>query len=410
VSRQNRRYDPMRWLWLVAGPGLAACVGDLAREATFGDTELVAVEELRVGSPDHPQLAFTWFRDLEVGPDGTIYTVHPQENAIRVHDSAGAFLRTIGRAGEGPGEFDSPGPIGMLGDTLWVLDYGTYRFSFFDLAGNLLGSQRIPIDLGDTPDERPPRPNGLLSDGSIFGSPPAWSRLVASGEITTDVVLRLDSTGAVMDTIASYSLENSVWEVADPDNPGAWGTYAGQPFSDTELVRPSYYQPVVVRVNRAAATTEGRATFHVMARTFGGDTLFSRQFSYTPMVLETALVDSVVEARAAAVIRFRRGAITPAQAAEWARDALYTPDFHPPVSDMLIGRDGSVWLRGEDPGESTVEWRILSPAGEPLGVVRLPVGFRIMLADRSRAWGTEYDELDVPYIVRYRIVSEHDAT
>lgn len=401
----------MRWLWLVAGFGLTACVGDLAREATFGDTELVAVEELRVGSPDHPQLAFTWFRDLELGPDGTIYTLHPQEHAIRVHDSGGAYLLTIGREGEGPGEFKNLGVMGMLGDTLWVLDYGTYRFSFFDLGGNLLGSRRVLIDLGDTPDERPPRPNGLLSDGSIFGSPPAWAHLVASGEITTNVVLRLDSTGAVLDTIASYSLENSVWEVTDPDDARSWGSYGQQPFSDTELVRHSTYQPLVVRADRSAALSADRATFTVTAWTFAGDTLFSRDFSYSPIPLEEALVDSVVEARAASVTGSRLpGAPTPARAAAWARNTLYAPRYHPPVSNMVIGRDGSVWLRGEDLGESTVAWRILSAAGEPLGFVRLPVGFWMILADRYRAWGTERDELDVPYIVRYRIVPKHDAT
>jgi hypothetical protein len=400
----------MRWLSLVAGLGLAACVGDPAREATFGDTELVAVEELRIGSPDDPELAFTWFSDLEVGPDGTIYTVHPQENAIRVHDSDGAYVRTIGREGEGPGEFKSVGPLGMLGDTLWVLDYGTYRFSFFDLDGDLLGSQRIPIDLGHTPDELPPRPNGLLSDGSIWGSLPSPSHLVARGEITTNMVLRLDSTGAVLDTIASYSLENRVWEVRYRDDPRSGGSYGRQPFSDTELVRHSYYQPLVVRVDRSAATSAARATFSVTAWTFAGDTLFSRELSYSPVPLEDALVDSVVEARAASVSRSPLpGAPTPARAAVWARNTLYTPRYHPPVSDMVVGRDGSVWLRGEDPGQSTVEWRILSADGEPYGVVRLPVGLWMILAERSTVWGTERDELDVPYIVRYGIVPERDV-
>jgi hypothetical protein len=394
----------MRRLSLIAGLGLAACVGDPAREPTFGDTELVAVEELRIGSPDDPELAFTWFRDLEVGPDGTIYTVHPQENAIRVHDSNGAFLQTIGRPGEGPGEFKSVGPLGMLGDTLWVLDYGTYRFSFFDLAGNLLGSRRIPVVLGETPDERPPRPIGLLSDGSIYGSPPAWSHLVASGEITTDVILRLDSAGAVRDTIASYSVENSSWEISDPDNPRSPRSYTRQPFSDTELVRVSRHAPLVVRVERAVPADPGSATYRVTARIFEGDTVFSRAIGYTPISLSDALVDSVVRARSA-----RFPGATAERAALWARQSLYVPEFHPPVSDVVVGRDGSVWLRGADLGTSTVEWRVLSPDGEPLGFVRLPVDLRIMLADRNRAWGTERDELDVPYIVRYRIVPEREV-
>jgi hypothetical protein len=405
VSRQNRGANLLRWLWLAGGLGLAACLGDLTREGGFGGMALVAVEELRVGSPDDPELAFTWFRDLEVGPDGTIYTVHPQENTIRVHDSAGAFLRTIGRAGQGPGEFESPGPLGMLGDTLWVLDYGTYRFSFFDLAGNLLGSRRIPIDLWETPEERPPRPLGLFSDGSIYGSPPAWSHLVASGEITTDMLLRLDSAGAVQDTIASYSVENSSWEISDPDNPRGPRWYTRQPFSDTELVRVSDHAPLVVRVEREVPADPGSATYRVTARTFEGDTVFSRAIGYTPIPLSDALVDSLVTTRSAGF-----PGVTASRAALLARQSLYIPEFHPPVSDVVVGRDGSVWLRGEDLGASTVEWRVLSPDGEPLGVVGLPVDLRIMLADQSRAWGTEYDELDVPYIVRYRIVPEHDAT
>lgn len=400
----------MRWFWLVAGLALAACIGERGREARFGATELVAAEELRIGSPDDPELAFTRFRDLEVGPDGTIYTLHPQERAIRVHDSSGAFLRTIGREGEGPGEFKNLGVMGMLGDTLWALDHGTYRFSFFDLGGNLLGSRRIPIELGRTPDERPPRPNGLFSDGSISGSLPTWSRLVASGEITTDVILRLDSTGAVLDTIASYSLENRDWEVTDPDDPGSWAAYAPQPFRDTELVRASYYQPLVVRVDRTAATTEARATFHVTALTFAGDTLFARDFSYTPMALEQALVDSLVDVLAASLTRSRLPGATPARVAVWARDALYTPEYHPPVSEMMIGRDGSVWLRGEEVGAPTVNWRVLSPEGEPVGIVELPARFRPLLADHDNLWGMELDELDVPYIVRYRVTLSSEGT
>ena len=386
-----------------------ACVAD-AESGAFSDHQLTAVEELRIGSGDDPEFAFTWFRALEVGSNGDIYTLHRQEHAIRVHDSYGAFVRTIGREGEGPGEFSSPGTMGLLGDTLWVLDFGTYRFSYFSLTGELLGSQRIPIDLGEDASASPPRPRGLLSDGSISGSSPVWSHLAASGEIKTTAVLRLDSNTNVIDTIATYSVENTSWEVADPDDPRSMRSYQSQPFSDTEIVLVANRLPLVVSIDRHVPEQQEGATFSVTSMNFVGDTVFSREFSYTPIPLEQALIDSLVEARAASVADSRfASAPTVDKAAIWARNSLYTPQFHPPVGQLVIGRDGSLWLSAERVGGPTITWRIISPQGGPVGMVELPARFSPLLVDGDRVWGSWYDELDVPYIVRYWVGLPNDA-
>ncbi|MGD2136552.1 MAG: 6-bladed beta-propeller, partial [Gemmatimonadales bacterium] len=342
---------------------------------------------------------------LEVAPDGRIFTLHPQNDEIRVHGRDGAFLTTIGRQGEGPGEFSSAGTIGLLGDTLWVLDYGTYRFSYFDLDGTLISSQRIPIDLGDTPDDRPPRPRGLLSDGTIIGSPPAWSHLVAIGEITEQVVVRMDSLGRPSDTVVTYSLANTTWEVTDPDSPSGLRSYTNQPFSDAEIVGPGETRPIIVRVERSAATAVVPSTFVVTKTTLTGDTVFSRSFEYTPIPISEVLVDSVVRVRAEQVSSSRLGSPpTAARAAELARASFYQPACHPPVSMLVLGRDGTIWLRREDAGAALVEWNVLAGNGDPLGTVLLPRGLRVLEAERGTVWGSEYDELDVPYIVRYRVV------
>jgi hypothetical protein len=386
-----------------------ACAGDTG-SSTFSDHILTAVEELQIGSVDDPVTALTWFRALEVAPDGSIYTLHRQEHAIRVHDSTGAFVRTIGREGEGPGEFDSPGTMGMLGDTLWVLDYGTYRFSYFSLTGEFLGSQQIPIDLGNDPTASPPRPRGLLSDGSISGSSPVWSHLAASGEIETSAILRLDSTSSVLDTIATYSVENTTWEVTDPDNPRSMRSYQPQPFSDTDIVMVAARVPLVVSVGRRVPESPESADFSVTSVDFTGDTVFAREFSYTPVPIEQTLVDSLVETRAAGVADSPfPSAPTADRAVVWARNTLYTPAFHPPVSQLVIGRDGSLWLSAERVGGPTVSWRIISPQGDAVGSVELAARFTPLLVDGNRVWGSWYDELDVPYILRYWVGLPSDA-
>ncbi|HUG38861.1 MAG TPA: hypothetical protein VMM12_00160, partial [Longimicrobiales bacterium] len=86
-----------------------------------------------------------------VDDGGWIYTSHPQESVVLVHDARGARVATIGGAGEGPGEFRTVDGIGLVGDTLWALDRRLYRITYFSPAGELLRSVRVPIDLGTDP-------------------------------------------------------------------------------------------------------------------------------------------------------------------------------------------------------------------------------------------------------------------
>ncbi len=386
-----------------------ACLGcaDQSRHTdSFLGVSMVATEELRVGSPDDPEAAFTWFRELEVGPDGTIYTGHPQESQLRMHNASGTFLGSIGREGEGPGEFSSVGVMAITGDTMWVMDDGLYRFSFFDLQGNFLGSRRIPVDFGDSRSDLPPRPRGLLRDGTIVGAPPAFSSMVASGELTENFIVRMDTAGTVGDTIAHYSLVNTVWEITNNEQgPAGFGSYRAPPFSDTEIVKISDYDMVAVRVMRGPPQGDGPATFTVTTWRIDGDTIFSRAFPYDPVPLRTAMVDSIINGFAESVANsaFLAGRATFDQAARWAREGLYLPAYHPPVSAVVIGADGQIWLRGEELGEPIVEWRILSGTGDAIGVVELPSGFTMLFARGMQVWGRERDELDVPYIVRYGI-------
>lgn len=366
---------------------------------------LEAFRDLRIGSVDDPETSFTWFEELEVGPEGRIFTLHPREDRIRVHSPAGEPLDPIGRPGEGPGEFQNLRDMGFVADTLWVLDAGTYRFSFFSPAGELYRSVRVPIELGEDLGSSPPRPRGLLSDGRLHGAPPARSRLVATGELERVPLVRMDTAGRVADTLAVRPLRNTSWMVRDPDRPNAWRSFRPQPFADADLVELSPYAPEVVRVERPAAASSEVSTFRVTRRTFADDTLFVRNYSYRPVPIATALVDSLVFALANSVATsdFLGGPASVKAAAGWARSSLYRPDFHPPVTELVFGRDGTLWLRREDTGADSVSWDLLGKDGRVVGRTRLPDALRVMEADRKNLWGMETGELGVPKIVRYAI-------
>jgi hypothetical protein len=80
------------------------------------------------------------------------------------------------------------------------------------------------------------------------------------------------------------------------------------------------------------------------------------------------------------------------------------PRFQPPVDDVKMGSDGSIWLKHSLHAAEDVWWSVLDGRGDPAGRVRLPAGTHVRYIDRDFIWVTELDDLDVNYLVKYRIV------
>jgi hypothetical protein len=77
-------------------------------------------------------------------PDGRIVVANTGARELRVFGADGGFLKTVGRDGEGPGEFRWPSRIRLLGaDTLLVWDQSLQRVSLFDGEGRFLSM--IPL-------------------------------------------------------------------------------------------------------------------------------------------------------------------------------------------------------------------------------------------------------------------------
>src|SRR5688500_11355901 len=182
-------------------PCLSALACDHARDSTRRFETWTAVEDLRIGSADDPELAFNWVGGIEVGKDGTIYSLHPNDQMVRRFSAAGDPLGTIGRRGGGPGEFSNPLLIGWLGDTLWVYDGAIYRFSLFTPGGDFIRTVAPRVLAAQHALDRPARPSEVLPDGTLLGSTSMPSHLVSQGVITTHPVFRLDAQGTVLDTI-----------------------------------------------------------------------------------------------------------------------------------------------------------------------------------------------------------------
>jgi hypothetical protein len=360
--------------------------------------------ELRIGALDDPIYSLTAVRGMEIGPDGSIYTLHPTEAIIRQFDAAGSLVRTIGGRGGGPGEFQRPRAMGMVGDTLWVLDSDGYRVSQFGLGGDFLGSFQVPFDMGGTDlSALPPRAEGLLFDGTVHGAPPGPASALADGSLREVRPVLMSRTGEVTLALPSVPYSNLVWDISIPGTGG--GSYRPQPYADSPIHTYSLTELALLVVDRAAPHTAEDAMYRVIKLGFGGDTLFERRFRFDPLPIDEVALDSLLDRFAESSAQSRLFSIAEGEARRLAESTLYRPAYRPGVRHLIPGRDGSVAI-GLEPGDAEMAiWLFLDSDGEPVGRATLPSNVLIRQIELPLLWGVETDDLDVPYVVRYRVAT-----
>jgi hypothetical protein len=77
---------------------------------------------------------------------GEIIVADRGTRSVRVYDRSGTFVRKLGGAGSGPGEFRDPAQVVIpSGDSVLVWDQEAFRVTRFDLAGQLLGVETLDL-------------------------------------------------------------------------------------------------------------------------------------------------------------------------------------------------------------------------------------------------------------------------
>ncbi len=387
---------------VVVGCAVACSGGDaLSADPHVDDLpSLTLVEELRLGDREDPDVGFSRVGAAVPTPDGGVVVLEQEARELRIFDIQGTLVRTMGGWGEGPGEFDRPTSMGLVGDTVWVRDPGNSRFTLFTLSGDLLTT--VPI-LEVELDQPVPGvvvmgvPSRLRSDGRFEGRVNVRNLAgPAEGLSGSAPILLFDESGAVVDTAGERE-----WSV----DPGM--TIGGQavpplppPFPES-AIRLEVSEETTVRVHRRAATAASESTFSVVGLNPHGDTLFTSRFRYDPAPVPQSTSDTILDTRAQALAPVLQE--SPDAVRRELESALSLPHFFPSVSDARIGSDGTIWLRREDDGIQASRWILLEEDGAPRGALELPVGSSVHWSDRSHLWVVELDAFDVPWLVRYEM-------
>jgi hypothetical protein len=352
---------------------------------------LVEPPVLDIGLADGPasQQLFRAVRSARLD-DGRVVIANAGTSELRLFDRAGRFVRSIGRRGGGPGEFEDLQWVWVLnGDTLLAYDFWPGRLSVFDTTGTYVRSTSLRI-----PDGRQSLVAGLFGDGSlaVMGAP----RFAGPGS----------QAGAFRDSISVYHV------AADGSVLGALGRF---PWAETwraefddgmrAISIPFAPLPAWTVADDAFVYAAGAAhDVHFVAP--GGRLARVVRIAQSPRAVRPA---DLARYREEILERAAREGIRPAM--ERALAAVPVPETMPALSGLRVDRAGNLWIETYEPEPALPRrWLIVDPQGLWLTTLELPAGFELHAAAPDWVLGRHTDDLGVERIRLYRIESRTGNT
>ncbi|MCC6930124.1 MAG: hypothetical protein IT359_14160 [Gemmatimonadaceae bacterium] len=319
-------------------------------------------------------------------PRGSIVVAAMRQAELRLFDSRGRHLQSVGRKGRGPGEF----PV------LWRA---------YALRDSILGMDAAGI-------------------GQLFGPDGKFVRTIP----------RTSAFGRRLE-VAGYFGDGATFGYFYPDP--LERAPSGESAIDAMLVRVSASRTDSLR-RVAAGTVNRRGTGEPTAVAYAARlqlAVFDNRFcesSSSDYIVRCYLADGKPQleirrpdARTAAITqsdrdRFFAGidkANPDPRAAGYRREIRERTEFarvRPQIGRLVAGTTGELWVGSYDPAESVdgtlhpspdsaTTWQVYSATGDWLAQLRLPVRFRLFDAGRDWILGVRRDEDDVEFVELYRL-------
>ncbi len=321
---------------------------------------------------------FTYISHLDVDQNGTVFVADASALTVSVLSSGGELLRTIGRKGSGPGEFQGIGSIQIgAGDTLFVFDPMLQRLTAFrphddstvytrHVAGRGTGAPQRAYRIRSGPQiiatYMPPFQAGASDDRT-------FERRLLVRLLEPDGTIERDSLLVGMGSSNLFRRVKSLISVGT-------NAFGRQPLVHVSSSDHLYYartDSVGVTVMELDGSTTRRcalATDPVKVRPED----LRREQELTSPRLRDVLADSM-------------------------------PDVWPPLAGMVIDEKDGVWLGLTGDGGRADRWVLCDRNGVVRGTVRLPAGVTLAAVQGDLLYGTARDEDQVPFIQAYRFMA-----
>jgi len=374
------------YLWVVpflgGAPLLTSCGDAAAGSALDPDAipRLQVEEEVRLGMAEATEAeVFGQIGFATVTEGGELWLFDSLPPQIHRFSLEGEALGTVGRGGEGPGEFSQVrGMLALKGGDVVVLDAGVRRLTRFGPDGTLLGASALPegVSAGPIRQDLEGRLHFRARDLSDASRRPGSP---------SHVWLRVDDSLSVVERLPIPPEDIEVVMV--------FGTPTG---------------PVTPNLTRTLQALGGT-----------GEVIWAHNRSYVLLRggpdPQTADTFGVVAARPVLKTPGERGELEERIQQSMGPSAPQSLDPEKPILEGLsVDQDGRLWVQLRAEAEEFPErsgfrwqengvWDIWSPEGRMLGRIELPPMHTWLTARGNRFWVRTLGPLGEPQVVQYRI-------
>jgi hypothetical protein len=346
--------------------------------------------------------------DVSIGPRGEIAFIQSQDRRILIYDTTGRRIRVIGRAGEGPGEFQFLSKLGWLGDSLWAWDAGQARLTIFSMTGQVgrvstldgpAGSRVISSDSLQGLSSL--NFYALYSNGSSLRNARVDARTRAPRRFCwgSPCLVMVDATDTLVSVVANLPADSSAVNFVEQGGDQLRAFSTAIPFHHMTRHDVSADGAVIGLVT-TSGIPRAESGFRVVLLSSAGDTVFSRMFQVAGVPVERREVDSAI----AATVERLRARRWPSQLSRMFEESAprRIPRYHQPYRFFKVTMDHSVWVQMR-PENRTSTWLGLDSTGAEIGRLVLPDRMTLLECDGSKAWVMEVDDDGVPSILRLSI-------
>lgn len=365
-----------RYIRMILGVLLLSwgCTGDHARQRAAGGTvadetaHTVALRGLTIrGDAAREEPLFLRAVDATRLSTGAIVVADAFRFALLFFDSAGNHIRTVGRRGSGPTEFESLSwLLRCSGDSIYAWDSNLMRISVIDSSGSVVRHFRP----SNTPFRMACVPDGPLA---ILQQP--------------RIIERMDPEGRAL---RKYS--GMLW-LADTD--GDTTSVIGE--FDVGENRPlGRLTTIALAADRVYVGTAESASVDV--RGFDGRQRGAVEIPVHPREPTQQDYERAVDAM---VEGFTDRDYQLQMKSELLK--IPKPDLLPPYSSILSDVEGTLWVVTSAPADSTTQLQIVASNGCPLGNVSLPANTRPLEVGVDYLLALEESDTGQQQIVVYEV-------
>lgn len=341
-----------------------------------------------------PQVTIRTAGDLEFGrlqravwmEDGTIAALDDRPEAIHLFDSTGLWLRSLGRRGDGPGEFRSASSLSAAGDSLYLYSRTQGRLSVFHVADGFARS----VSFGDW----------RLAPGSVWAVGPDRLRTVRT---TFDTI---PPSGPPPHLFAMHTTVRPADGSGTPLGPEFH--YPNRPEIEYgDLGGSLYFWPHPVLSASGSGIVWGPGDTHRLT-VFDSTLTPVREIRWMipPEPLRRSEVDSTREFLREAWRSMPNGYGERVLALVF--DDRFIPQVRPALGRVLVDDADRIWIARFpmiiEPEVEPSRWLILDPEGNPLGRIEIPPGQRLITVRGNRALLIAEDSDGVPTLVVTRVI------